>query len=211
MEPEAYVEDLLAEDEVLQRVRQRSTEAGLPPISVRPVYARLLTLLVAASGARRVLEIGTLGGYSALCMARGLGSEGRVLSLEINEAHARVAENNLREAGFGDRVEIRVGDAHQSLRALEQEPERFDFCFIDADKESYPAYLESALRLAAPGALIAADNALYHGRALDPQDGTAAARAVRAFNRTLMSHPRLTAVILPAFDGLALARVKPEL
>jgi caffeoyl-CoA O-methyltransferase len=207
MSPEDYLQDLLAEDEVLRRIRERSVEAGLPQIAIQPVYGRLLTLLVAASGAREVLEIGTLGGYGAACLARGLTGEGGVLTLEISDSNAEVARRNLAAAGLADRVEVRVGDAHDSLQTLEQEGRRFHFFFVDADKESYPRYLEACLRLARPGALIAADNALFHGRVVDPQDGSDAARALRAFNRAVMSDPRLTSVILPAFDGLALARV----
>jgi caffeoyl-CoA O-methyltransferase len=210
MNPEEYAKELVAEDEVLRQVRERSEAAGLPTIAVNPVYGRLLTLLVAASGAGRALEIGTLGGYSAVCIARGLGSGGRLLSLEIDEAHAEVARQNLQQAGVADRVEVRVGEAHASLAELERQSESFDFFFVDADKESYPDYLEGALRLARPGALIAADNALYHGRVLDPQDGSDSARALRSFTRAVMSHPRLTAVMLPAFDGLILARVNPS-
>jgi caffeoyl-CoA O-methyltransferase len=208
MQPEDYLLELLGEEAELRRIRERTQEAGMPPIAIAPVYGRLLTLLVAACGGRDVLEIGTLGGYGAACLARGLSGGERVLTLEIDEAHARVAEQNLQEAGLGGRVEIRQGDARESLRALAAEGRQFDFFFIDADKESYPQYLEACLRLARPGALIAADNALFHGRVVDPQDGSDAARALRAFNRSLMSDPRLTAVILPAYDGLALARVR---
>jgi caffeoyl-CoA O-methyltransferase len=208
MNPEDYAVELLGDDEVLRRVQERSREAGLPTIAVMPVYGRLLTLLVASSRAERVLEIGTLGGYSAICLARGVGAGGRVLSLEIDTAHASVAEQNLREAGVADRVTIRVGDAHESLRALEHAGERFDFFFIDADKESYPQYLDAVLRLSRPGALVAADNALFHGRVLDPQDGSDAARALREFTRILTTDPRLSAVLLPAYDGLLLARVE---
>jgi caffeoyl-CoA O-methyltransferase len=208
MDTRAYVEGLLAEDETLQRIRSTSAEAGLPTISIAPMYGRFLGMLVAISGAREVLEIGTLGGYSALCLARGLAEGGRVVSLEIDEEHARVAEQNLREAGVAERVDVRVGEALASLSAMEAAGERFHLVFIDADKENYPQYLEAALRLAHPGALIAADNVLLRGGVLDPADGTDRARAMRQFNRTLMSHPRLEAVILPAFDGLGLARVR---
>jgi caffeoyl-CoA O-methyltransferase len=208
MDTTSYLDGLLAEDEALRRIRDRSAEAGLPAIAIAPMYGRLLGLLAAVRGARDVLEIGTLGGYSALCLVRGLAAGGRVVSLEIDARHAEVAERNLREAGVGDRVEIRVGDAMASLQALEAEGERFDLVFIDADKERYPHYLEAALRMARPGALIAADNALLRGRVADPREGSDDVRAMREFNRTLMAHPRLEAVILPAFDGLGLARVR---
>lgn len=208
MEPEAYAVELLGDDEVLRRIQERSAREGLPDIAIAPVYGRLLTLLAAAARGGRALEIGTLGGYGAACLARGVGPGGHVVSLDVDQRHARVAAGNLREAGLGDRVTVRVGDARESLRALEREGERFDVFFIDADKEHYPGYLEAVLRLARPGALIAADNALFHGRVLDPRDDSEAARALRAFTRTLTTHPRLTAVLLPAYDGLLLARVE---
>ncbi|HEX2191206.1 MAG TPA: O-methyltransferase [Longimicrobiaceae bacterium] len=207
MDREAYLEGLLDEDAVLRGVRERSEAGGLPPISVAPGYGRLLTVLVRACRAREVLEVGALGGYSGICLARGLGPDGRLMSLEVEEAYARVAAESLRAAGLGDRVEYRVGPALESMRALEGEGRRFDFFFIDADKESYPGYLELALRLARPGALVAADNALWHDRVLDPGNVSAPAEAMRRFNRELSRHPRLTAVVLPAYDGLALAVV----
>jgi predicted O-methyltransferase YrrM len=209
MDAERYATELIHEDDALQRVREKIAEHGMPQISINPVYGRLLTLLVATSGAREVLEIGALGGYSGICLARGLSSGGRLVSRERDADYARFAEQNVRDAGLGGRItlEYRVGDAHESLAALRHERHRFDFFFIDAEKEGYPAYLDAALTIARPGALIVADNAIYHGRVLDPADGSDATRAMRDFNRELMTHPRLTAVILPAFDGLALARV----
>jgi len=209
MDAERYAAAMVPEDDALRRVHERIAEHGMPQISVAPVYGRLLTLLVAASGARDVLEIGALGGYSGICLARGLGEGGRLVSLERDPEYARLAEQNVRDAGLGGRValEYRVGDAHATLADLAHEGRRFDFFFIDAEKEGYPAYLDAALALARPGALIAADNAILHGRVLDPADGSEAARALRDFNRELTGHPRLTAVILPAYDGLALARV----
>lgn len=207
MDREAYLEELLDEDPVLRGVRERSEAAGLPPISVAPGYGRLLTVLVRGCRARDVLEVGALGGYSGICLARGLGEGGRLVSLEIEEEYARLAAGSLREAGLGGRVEHRVGPADLSMEALEREGRRFDFVFIDADKESYPRYLELAVRLARPGALLAADNALWHDRVLDPGDTSAAAEAMRRFGRELARHPRLTSVVLPAYDGLALAVV----
>lgn len=207
MEREAYLDELLDEDAVLRGVRERSEAQGLSPISVAPGYGRLLTVLVRACRARDVLEVGALGGYSGVCLARGLGPGGRLLSLEIEEEYARFAAESLRAAGLGDRVEYRVGPALESMRALEREGRRFDFFFVDADKEGYPGYLALALRLARPGALLAADNALWHDRVLDPADTSEAAEAVRRFNRELSRHPRLTSVVLPAYDGLALAVV----
>jgi caffeoyl-CoA O-methyltransferase len=208
MTAEEYAVDLLGDDPTLRRIEERSAAEGLPEIALKPVYARLLTFLVATTGARRVLEIGTLGGYSAACLARGLVDGGAVVTLEVDERHASVARRNLAEAGLADRVEVRTGVAVDILREMERDGDRFDFFFIDADKESYPRYLEAALRLASPGAVIAADNAVFHGRVLDPADRSEAAIALRTFTTAAMAHPRLTALVLPAYDGLLLARVR---
>jgi caffeoyl-CoA O-methyltransferase len=208
MTPEEYARDLLGDDPLLDRIVRRSVEAGLPEISIAPVYGRLLTLLAAFSGARRALEIGTLGGYGAACLARGLGDSGRVLTIERDARHAATARENLGEAGLGHRVEVRVGEADQVLRSLEEANERFGLIFIDADKEGYPRYLRTALRLAEPGALIAADNALFHGSVLDADDQGAPAAAVREYTRLAFTDPRLTSVVLPAYDGLIVSRVR---
>jgi len=208
MDREAYLDGLLAEDEVLRGVRERIEARGMRPISVAPGYGRLLTVLVRGCRAREVLEIGALGGYSGICLARGLPEQGgRLTSLELEADYARFAEENLRAAGLGDRVEYRVGPALDGMEALEREGRRFDFFFVDADKENYPAYLDLALRLARPGALIAADNALLQDRVLDPDDTSDAAGAMRRFDLAFSRHPRLTSVILPAYDGLGLAVV----
>jgi caffeoyl-CoA O-methyltransferase len=208
MDRDEYLNELLGEDETLAGVRARITELGMPNISIRPMYGRLLTILVAAVRPEELLEIGLLGGYSAICMARGLTGAGRLTSLELRNDYAEVAAEHLERAGLRERVTIRVGEAADSLASLERDRRSFDFFFIDADKQSYPGYLAAALRLARPGALIVADNALYQGRVVDPQDGSGPARALREFNRRFMTDPRLTAVILPAYDGLAIARVE---
>lgn len=207
MDRGGYVEALLGSDPDLDRVRRRMAEEGLPEIAIAPVYGRLLTLLVLARGAREVLEIGALGGYSGICLARGLSEGGRLTSLEIREDYARLAHESLSSAGLGERVEYRIGDAHESLAALEREGRRFDLFFLDADKEGLPAYLEAAIRLSSPGALVVADNALWKDRVLDPDDDSPETRAVRRLNRMVSEHPALTGVVLPAFDGLAIARV----
>lgn len=206
---ESYIEALYERDSELERVLASIREAGMPEISVASGYGRLLTLLVASSGAGRILEIGALGGYSGICLARGLGDGGSLLSLELSAEYADLAKRNLTAAGLGDKAAYRVGDASRSLAELEREGARFDFFFIDADKENYPHYLQSCLRLAAPGALIAADNTLLHGRTFETDKQGPAVLAMREFNREIASHPRLRGVLLPAYDGLALARVLP--
>ena len=208
---DSYVEELFAPpDPALEYALRRSREAGLPEIHLPPSEGKLLRLLAEIAGAKRILEIGTLGGYSTIHLARALPEGGSLLSLELDERHAEVARENIREAGLGERVEVRVGDAQDLLaRMVEDGEETFDLVFIDADKESYPEYLEWSLRLSRSGSLILADNAIRGGSVVDPEDDSA--RATRRFNETLAKEPRLSALILPLIrervDGLAIAKV----
>ncbi|MBA3614507.1 MAG: O-methyltransferase [Rubrobacteraceae bacterium] len=210
-EIDAYVEDLFEpSDEILEAALRDSRRAGLPEINVSPNQGRLLQLLTEISGARRILEIGTLGGYSAIHFARALPDDGTMISLEIDDHHAGVARNNLERAGLSEKVEIRVGDAHDLLSALiEGDEGPFDVIFIDADKESYPEYLDASLRLARSGTLILGDNTIRGGTVLDPRDATA--RATREFNERIARDPRLSGIVLPLIreyiDGLTIARV----
>ncbi|WP_274649861.1 O-methyltransferase [Paenibacillus humicola] len=208
MTTETYVEKLLGEDSDLQRVMESIRANGMPEISIAPGYGRLLTMLVRMSGAKHVLEIGALGGYSGICLARGLAEGGTLTSLELMPNYAEVARSNLREAGFGDRVEYIVGDAKAGLDELARQGKSFDFLFIDADKDNYPAYLEKVIRLAKPGAVIAGDNALMHGRTIDPERSGPSVQAMREFNERMTGDPRLLGTLLPAYDGLAVAIVK---
>jgi caffeoyl-CoA O-methyltransferase len=188
-EIDAYIEGLFEpSDEVLEAALSDSRRAGLPDINVSPNQGRLMQLLVATAGARRILEIGTLGGYSAIHLARALPEDGKLISLEIDEHHADVARNNLERAGLSGIVEVRVGDAHELMADLVEGP--FDVVFIDADKEGYPGYLDAALRLVRPGSLILGDNTIRGGTVLDPQEETA--QATREFNRRVAEDPRLT-------------------
>ena len=210
-EIDAYVEDLFEpSDEILEAALRDSRRAGLPEINVSPNQGRLLQLLTEISGAQRILEIGTLGGYSAIHFARALPDDGTMISLEIDDHHAGVARNNLERAGLSEKVEIRVGDAHDLLSALiEGDEGPFDVIFIDADKESYPEYLDASLRLARSGTLILGDNTIRGGTVLDPRDATA--RATREFNERIARDPRLSGIVLPLIreyiDGLTIARV----
>ncbi|MFH5185518.1 O-methyltransferase [Paenibacillus sp. TAB 01] len=205
---EEYVESLLERDAQLEKVKEVIRAKGMPDISVAAGYGKLLTLLTKMTGAKRVLEIGALGGYSGICLARGLGEEGMLVSLELKQDYADVALDNLREAGLGEKVEYRVGEALDSLKQLENEGCKFDLFFIDADKGNYPNYLEWAIRLGNPGAVIVGDNTLLHGDIMDP--GAQGNRVVkmRLFNELMTSDPRLEGVILPAYDGLAIARIR---
>lgn len=200
--------ELIEEDELLLQIKATIRENKMPEVSVEPGYGRLLTLLVQMSGARSVLEIGALGGYSGVCMARGMNAGGRIVSLELRPDYAEVAQEHMRLAGYGDQVEYRIGEAIHSLAELQQEGQRFDFFFIDADKLNYVNYLDYALELATPGAIIVGDNLLLRGRTLNLERNGPAIQTVREFNRRMASDPRLTGTLLPAYDGLAIARVK---
>jgi caffeoyl-CoA O-methyltransferase len=207
-----YIEDLFApQDEALEAAVRESQRAGLPEIQVSPNEGKLLRLLAEMVGARRILEIGTLGGYSTIHLGRVLPEDGTLISLEIDERHAEVARKNIERAGLEEKVGIRVGDARELLAELagnDQGP--FDLVFIDADKQGYPEYLEWALRLSRPGSLILGDNTIWGGTIIDPQDDST--RAIHEFNERLARDPRLSAIILPLMrervDGLAIARVR---
>lgn len=205
---EAYLESLFGEDPDYVRVQEGIRDSNMPEVSVQPGCGRLLTLLVAACKARRVLEIGTLGGYSGICLMRGLPEGGRLTSLEIREDYAELARANWAAAGLADKGEIIVGPALDTLARFEAEGRSFDFFFIDADKGNYPLYLEFAIRLGGSGALIAADNTLLHGKTYDPAREGPSIIAMREFNSLIAQDPRLRTAHLPAFDGLALAVVK---
>jgi caffeoyl-CoA O-methyltransferase len=210
-EIDGYIEDLFGtSDEVLEATLRDSRRGGLPEINVSPNQGRLLRLFAEIAGARRILEIGTLGGYSAIHLARGLPEDGGLISLEIDEHHADVARKNVERAGLSDVVEVRVGDAHRLLSDLiENDQGPFDLVFIDADKEGYPDYLDASLRLVRPGSLILGDNTIRGGTVLDPREETA--RATREFNRRIAENPRLYGIVLPLIreriDGLTIARV----
>ena len=206
-----YVAGLFAPpDEALEEALGVSVREGLPSINVSATEGKLLQMLVWISGARRVLEIGTLGGYSAIHFACALPPDGTLLSLELDEHHAEVARRNVGRAGLSEKVEIRVGDARRSLNELVENGEGpFDVIFIDADKEGYPEYLGWSLRLSRPGTLILGDNAIREGSVIDPDDPSS--RAMREFNQKLAEDPRLSAIVLPLIreriDGLAIALV----
>ena len=195
-----------AEDELLAALREEADRTGLPPIAISADEGRLLQVLLTSISARRVLEVGTLGGYSAICMARALPPGGRLLSVEINEQHASFARRYIDRAGLSDRVEVRVGRALDVLPSLDGE--RFDAIFLDADKEPLPTYFEWALRLVRPGGLIIGDNALWGGRAYDGDEPDDKTRGVREFNRRMATDPRVLGIIVPTHDGVAIAVVR---
>ena len=165
------------------------------------------------AGARRVLEIGTLGGYSTTWLARGLPADGKVITLELDRKHAEVASKNLSRAGVADRVELRVGRAAEMLRQMiDQRQAPFDLIFIDADKANYVEYLDLALQLSHAGTVILADNLIRNGRVIDDRPADEAARGAKAFNDALAANQRLDSIILPiigeTLDGLSISMVK---
>jgi predicted O-methyltransferase YrrM len=200
---------LVGEDPVLSAALRDSDAAGLPHIAVSYQQGKFLSLLAGAIQARRILEIGTLGGFSTIWLARGAGPQGRVVTLEYEPKHAEVARANLERAGVGDRVEIKVGAALDTLPTVTDGP--FDLVFIDADKDNYVGYLEWAIRLARPGAIIVADNVIRDGRVLTSED--AAASAVRETLQLMGADPRLDAAAIQTvgakhWDGFAFATVR---
>jgi caffeoyl-CoA O-methyltransferase len=209
---DGYVEGLFAPlDPALENALRRSREAGLPEINVSATEGKLLRMLAEMVGARLILEIGTLGGYSTIHLARALPENGALISLELDERTAGVACGSIAEAGLESKVEVRVGDARESLAGIDENGEGpFDVVFIDADKGGYPEYLEWAIRLSRPGSLILGDNTIRGGDVLDPGDESS--QAIREFNEKLARDPRLSAIVLPLLreriDGLAIARVR---
>lgn len=207
---DALLDDLLLDDDpALAAALTDSQAAGLPAIEVSPQSARLLYLLTRISGASRVLEIGTLGAYSTICLARGVGAGGRVVTCERDARHAAVAERNLERAGLADRVEILVGPALDTLPTLEAP---FDLVFIDADKENNSHYVRWAIELGRPGTVVVVDNVVRSGRIVEPADDDGQARAVRDMLAMVGAEPRLEAAALQTvgvkgWDGLLIARV----
>jgi predicted O-methyltransferase YrrM len=208
-------ETIVAEDEGLSGAVEAAEAAGLPSIQVSPPQGKLLQLLVRLIGAERILEFGTLGGYSAILMARSLPEDGRLISLEANAEYAEVARTSIEKAGVGEKVEIRVGPALEALPALEEEGAGlFDLAFIDADKVNTPNYFAWALDRTRPGGLIVADNVVRDGSLADADAADEATQAQRRLHEMLRDEPRVSATTLQTvgvkgYDGFLLALVEP--
>ena len=214
-EVDEYVAELLSlDDAALSSALTDSDSAGLPHIAVSTTQGKMLELLARMSGSRRILEIGTLGGYSAISLARALPGDGRLVTLELSDKHAGVARANLERAGLGDLVDVRVGPAAESLRSLaaaHEEP--FDFIFIDANKNQYPEYLELSLDLSRPGTVIVADNVVRDGEVANATSTDENVRAVRDFLELAAHDPRVSATVIQTvgtkgYDGFALLIVQ---
>lgn len=208
-----YLDGLFAPaDAALEAALAGSSAAGLPSIQVSATQGKLLHLLVRALNARRVLEIGTLGGYSTIWMARGLRPGGRLVTLEVDAKHAAVARANVDRAGVGTLVDLRLGPALESLPALANDGAPFDFTFIDADKPNIPAYFDWAVRLSRPGALIVVDNVIRDGEVADAASTDPAVQGVRRFNEAAAADARVSLTTIQTvgakgYDGFALALV----
>nr|WSY55287.1 O-methyltransferase [Streptomyces sp. NBC_00886] len=209
-----FISHLAPEDEALEAAVRDSDAAGLPQAAVTANQGKLLHLLAQIQGASRILEIGTLGGYSTIWLARALPADGRLISLEYSPKHAEVATRNIARAGLDKLVEVRVGPALESLAELvDENPAPFDLVFVDADKGNNPHYVEWALKFTRPGSLIIVDNVVRGGRVADADSTTAEVRGTRAAIDLIGSHARLSGtaiqtVGLKGYDGFALARVR---
>ena len=207
------VDHLLGDDVVLDAALAANAAAGLPQIDVSPAQGKMLHLFARMVGARRILEIGTLGGYSTIWLARALPEDGRMVTLEIDPHHAAVAGDNIARAGLGERVEVRVGAALLSLEAMIAQGEApFDLVFVDADKENCVPYVRSAMALARPGTTIVVDNVVRDGEVLDPASADSRVRGVRALFKMIVDEPRLSATAVQTvgakkWDGFVLAVV----
>lgn len=209
-----YIEDLfIPPDPTLEQNLKASEAAGLPSINVSATEGKLLYLITKISRARRVLEIGTLGGYSTTWLARALPAGGTVVSLEVSPKHAEVARRNLEGVAPNVQIDIRVGDAVASLMAMiDKREEPFDVVFIDADKPGYVKYLDLSLQLSRPGTVIFGDNLIRHGMVLDEQTTDESARGAQAFNHALAANSRLESIVLPIIrekvDGVSVSIVR---
>ena len=199
-----YIEELFAvEDPVLKRVRERHAELDLPPIHISPDEGKLLHVLLRAAGARTVLEIGSLAGYSGIWLARALPAGGTLTTIEKHPVHAELARQAYAEAGVAERVRLVEGEALSVLKTLAPDT-AFDAVFVDADKDPLPQYFEWSVRLLRPGGLLLCDNAFFHGSVVDPNDHSPQAEGVRAFNQLAATDRRVVSAVIPIRDGVVI-------
>ena len=207
------IEKLIPFDSTLEQVLKTNKQAGIPDINVSATQGKLLNLLVKLKGAKNILEIGTLGGYSSIWMARALPEAGKLFTLEFNPDYAKIAEQNIRQVGYQDRVEVIVGNALDTLPVLEEKEFLFDLIFIDADKKNYPHYLEWSLKLANSGALIIADNVVRNGEVYDETSDDEHAKGLQQFFSLLENNPAIDSTAIQTvgskgYDGFMIGIVK---
>ena len=210
---EQYFAPVIQEDEALKAAAKEGENAGLPPIAVSPNEGKLLMLMAQMIGARKILEVGTLAGYSTIWLARGLSEGGRLITLEYEQKHAEVARKNIARAGLGEVVDVRVGDATKTMPELVKEGAGpFDLIFLDANKDGYPAYFEWSLKLARKGAVIIADNVVRDGGVIDAASKDASIQGVRRLNEMVAAEKRVSATAVQTvgskgYDGFAVVLV----
>ena len=212
---EFFTEHLLPSDDVLRAVLETNVAEALPPIAVTPPQGKLLHLLARACGARRILEIGTLGAYSTIWMARALPSGGRLVTLEIDPHHAEVARRNLERAKLSDRVEVRIGRAADLLDAMQGVVEPFDFVFVDADKASSDVYFKAVLALSHPGTVIVVDNVVRSGKVAEASSEDEDIQGIRRMTEWLATQKNVSATAIQtvggkSYDGFLMAIVEGE-
>jgi predicted O-methyltransferase YrrM len=202
------VDNFAPEDELLRQMPADAERQGVPMIHISPEQGKFLQVLIRASQAKKILEIGSLFGYSTIWMARALPADGRLIALELNPLHVQVIRQNVQRAGLSDKVEVRQGKALELLATLDAEAP-FDLAFLDAVKDEYVAYLDHALRLVRPGGLIIGDNASARGDVwqANPPENADYIRAMRAFNQRMATDPRLTSLLVPISDGMCVGVV----
>ncbi len=201
----------LREPDVLRRLRDETAKIPAAAMQIAPEQGQFMALLVEVMGARKAIEVGTFTGYSSLSVALALPPGGRLVTCDVNEEWTDVARRYWAEAGVGDRIDLRLAPALETLDALiaDGEAETFDFAFIDADKTGYEAYYERILTLLRPGGLVGVDNVLWSGSVIDTTKEDSDTRAIRAFNKKIHRDPRVSLSLVPIGDGLTLARKRP--
>lgn len=209
-----YFAGMIGEEEALKAALKDCKKAKLPPIGVASNEGKLLMLVAQMIGARKILEVGTLGGYSTIWLARGLGEGGKLITLEYEKKHAEVARKNILRAGLGGVVEIRVGDAKQTMpQLIDENAGPFDVIFLDADKEGYPEYLEWSLKLSRKGTVIIADNVVREGGVINAKSKDSSIQGVRKFNKMVAADTRVSATAIQTvgtkgYDGFAMLLVR---
>jgi len=210
---EDYFGPVVGEDEVLKAAAKEGKQAGLPAIAVSPNEGKLLMLMAQMIGARKILEVGTLAGYSTIWLARGLSESGRLITLEYEQKHADLAKKNIARAGLSGVIDVRVGDATKTMpELLKAGAGPFDLIFLDANKDGYPAYFEWSLKLARKGTVIVADNVVRDGGVIDAASKDASIQGVRRFNEMVLAEKRVSATAIQTvgskgYDGFAVALV----